>query len=98
MSVAEHLGLDAPSGNELIHRASRRCAGRCTSNPRLAVVTDPLEVRRRTLSADRADTDAVFLAPPARLAVTTGPPRLTRYRFGVALASGGRREPPRLDG
>lgn len=68
MSVAEHQGLDNPS-SELIHRVSRRCPGWCTSDPRLAVVTDPLDVRRWTLTADRDHADDVLRA----LATLTAP-------------------------
>ncbi len=71
MSVAEHLGLDDPTSNELIHRASRRWPGWCTSDPRLAVVTDPLEVQRWTLTADRNHADEV-LRGLATLAASDG--------------------------
>lgn len=61
MSVAEHLGLDDPS-SELIDRAGRRWPGWCTSDPRLAVMTDAPGVKRWTLTADRDHADDVLRA------------------------------------
>ena len=60
MSVAKHLGLDTPVSNELIHQARQRWPGWCASDPRLAVVTGPLEVQRWTVTADRDHADDVL--------------------------------------
>ena len=62
MSVAEHLGLSSPGTNELIRQAQQRWPDWCRSDPRLAVVTDPLQVSRWTMSAERGRADGVLHA------------------------------------
>lgn len=62
MSVAEHLGLSTPGTNELIRQAKQQWPRWCESDPRLAVVADPLHVPRWTLAAERDRADDVLHA------------------------------------
>ena len=72
MSVAEHLGLNDPDTNELIHQARRRWPGWSRRDPRLGVVSDPLQLPAWTLAADRAEADDVLHALATLAADDTG--------------------------
>ena len=75
MSVAEQLGLDGPDGTWLVH-AEERWAGWCGSEPTLAIVSRPRDLRSWLDSADPGDADRVLKAL-VRLASPTGGDDLT---------------------
>lgn len=62
MSVAEHLGLSSPGTNELIRQARQQWPRWCASDPRLAVVDDPVQVPRWTWGVERDRADDVLHA------------------------------------